>query len=143
MSLVPIFNHSEDAMQAADFHFRNIKVTVSVSCITGQRLQIHSLMEQRITNHTFTAGSRAVLLDILRKFIVFRSIYKFFFKGYHRKLIAKTRGLFRIRSNIQVESFAKIVDSFQSLTTFTKLIHHSCLTGFKCTPGSKQQIVKK
>ena len=100
MSLVPIFNHSEDAMQAADFHFRNIKVTVSVSCITEERLQIHSLMEQRITNHTFTAGSGAVLLDILRKFIVFRSIYKFFFKGYHRKLIAEIRGLFRILSNI-------------------------------------------
>ena len=65
MSLVPIFNHSEDAMQAADFLFLNIKVTVSVSCITEERLQIHSLMEQRITNHTFTAGSGAVLLDTL------------------------------------------------------------------------------
>ena len=83
MSLVPIFNHSEDAMQAAYFLFLNIKVTVSVSCITEERLQIRSLMEQRITNHTFTAGFGAVLLDILRKFIVFRSIYKFFFKGYH------------------------------------------------------------
>ena len=100
MSLVPTFNHSEDAMQAAHFHFRNIKVTVSVSCITEEKLQIHSLMEQRNANHTFTAGSRAVLFDILREFIDFRSIYKFFFKGYHRKLIAKIRGLFRTLSNI-------------------------------------------
>ena len=45
-------------------HFRGMRVTVSVSCITEQRLRIQSLMEQRNANHTFTAGSGVVLFDI-------------------------------------------------------------------------------
>ena len=44
-----------------------MKVTVSVSCITEKRLQIHNLIGQRNANHTFTAGSDVVLFDILQK----------------------------------------------------------------------------
>ena len=85
-------------MQALNFHFRNMRVTVSVSCITEERLQIHSLMEHGHANHTFTADSGVVLFDILRKKFI-KYLYKFFFKGYHRKLIAKTRGVFRTLTN--------------------------------------------
>ena len=53
-------------MYVVNFHFRNMRVTVSVSRITEERLQIHSSMEQRNANHTFTAGSGAALFDILR-----------------------------------------------------------------------------
>ena len=34
-----------------DFYFHHMKITVGVSRITENRLQIHSLMEQRNTNH--------------------------------------------------------------------------------------------
>ena len=59
-------------------------------------------MEQRNANETFKEGSGAVVFDMLaKKFIKFiYKFIKFFFKGYHRKLTAKTRGVFRTRSNI-------------------------------------------
>ena len=70
LSFLPIFSHSEDSMQVASFQFHNVRVTVSVSCITKERLQIYSLMEKRKVNHTFTSGSGVALFDILRnKFI--------------------------------------------------------------------------
>ena len=52
-------------MHAVDFHFGNMRVIVSVSRITEERLQIHSWMEQRAVNHTFTAGSGIALFDTL------------------------------------------------------------------------------
>ena len=44
-----------------------MRVTVSVSCLMEDRLQIHSLMEQKNANHTFTAGSGVSVFDILGK----------------------------------------------------------------------------
>ena len=46
-----------------------MRVTVSASCLMEERLQNHSLMEQRSTNDTFTVDSAAVVFGIRRKFI--------------------------------------------------------------------------
>ena len=44
-----------------------MRVTVGVSCFMEERLQIHSLMEQRNANETFKEGSGAVVFDMLAK----------------------------------------------------------------------------
>ena len=49
-----------------------MRATVNVLCITEERLQIHSLMEQRNANHTFATGSEVVLFDITSK----KEVYK-------------------------------------------------------------------
>ena len=54
-------------MQAVSFHFCNMRVTDSVLCIKEGRLQIHCSVDKRNANHTFTAGSKVVLFDILQK----------------------------------------------------------------------------
>ena len=54
-------------MYAVNVHFRNMRVTVSVSCLTEEKRPTHSLVGQRNVNHTFTTGSVAVVFDILGK----------------------------------------------------------------------------
>ena len=49
-----------------------MRATVNVLCITEERLQIHSLMEQRNANHTFAKGSEVVLFDITSKNEVYK-----------------------------------------------------------------------
>ena len=63
-------------------------------------------MEQKNTNHTFTAGSEGVLFDRLRN--KFLKIYKFFLKSNHRKLTEGPEAYSEPCQTSKMESFAKV-----------------------------------